>query len=199
MASKKLPTSPGSDCDERKRKRKLSNRESARRSRMKKQQRLDELNGEEGRIKEENKKLIQMIDATTNLHLDVASNNNVLRAQISELTDRLKSLNSVLQIASEVSGLMIDIPDIPDTLLEPWQLPCPIQSAPASVDMIILAVVLQWIGFLLLVAALSSSTSSHAALHSPLTGSSEQASCAFLMLSSTFPDSLSGTAAAGRM
>ncbi|XP_047962431.1 bZIP transcription factor 53 [Salvia hispanica] len=135
MASKKLPTIPGSDCDERKRKRKLSNRESARRSRMKKQQRLDELIGEEGRIKEENKKLSEMIDATANLYLDVASNNNVLRAQISELTDRLRSLNSVLQIASEVSGLVIDIPDIPDTLLEPWQLPCPIQSAPASVDM----------------------------------------------------------------
>ncbi|KAG6425403.1 hypothetical protein SASPL_115836 [Salvia splendens] len=135
MASKQLPTSQGSDGDERRRKRKLSNRESARRSRMKKQQRLDELLEEEGRIKEENKKLSQMIDATTQLHLNAASNNNVLRAQIAELTDRLRSLNSVLQIASEVSGLMIDIPDIPDTLLEPWQLPCPIQSAPASVDM----------------------------------------------------------------
>lgn len=62
------------------------------------------------------------------------SENNVLRAQVAELTDRLKSLNSVLQIASEVSGLTFDIPVIPDSLLEPWQLPCPIQPIPASTD-----------------------------------------------------------------
>lgn len=135
MGSKQSPTRPGSDNDERKRKRKLSNRESARRSRMRKQQRMDELIGEVGQMQEENKKLSQMIDATTQLHLKVASNNDVLRAQVAELTDRLRSLNSVLQIASEVSGLVVDIPEIPDTLLEPWQLPCPIQSVPASVDM----------------------------------------------------------------
>ncbi|KAH6799762.1 hypothetical protein C2S51_036246 [Perilla frutescens var. frutescens] len=135
MASKQMPTSPGSDSDERKRKRKLSNRESARRSRMRKQQRMDELIGEVAQMQEENKKLSQMIDATTQLHVSVASSNDVLRAQVAELTDRLRSLNSVLQIASEVSGLVVDIPEIPDTLLEPWQLPCPIQPVHASVDM----------------------------------------------------------------
>ncbi|XP_057782213.1 bZIP transcription factor 53-like [Salvia miltiorrhiza] len=129
------PASPGSDGDERKRKRKLSNRESARRSRIRKQQHLDELIAQEQKMLEENKKLREMIDGASQLYLNFASENNVLRAQVSELTDRLRSLNSVLQIASEVSGFAFDIPDIPDTLLEPWQLPCPVHPIPASVDM----------------------------------------------------------------
>ncbi|PIN15602.1 hypothetical protein CDL12_11746 [Handroanthus impetiginosus] len=120
--------------DERKRKRKLSNRESARRSRMRKQQHLDELIVQVNQIQEENKKVRHMIDGATQRYLNFASENNVLRAQVAELTDRLRSLNSLLQIASEVSGLAFDIPDIPDTLLEPWQLPCPIQPIPASAD-----------------------------------------------------------------
>lgn len=121
--------------DERKRKRKLSNRESARRSRMRKQQHLDELIGQEQQLQDENKKIREMIDGASQLYLNFASENNVLRAQVAELTDRLRSLNSVLQIASEVSGLAFDIPDIPDTLLEPWQLPCPVQPITASADM----------------------------------------------------------------
>lgn len=135
MSSKLPPSSPGSDGDERKRKRKLSNRESARRSRMRKQQHLDELIGQEQQLQDENKKLREMIDGASQLYLNFASENNVLRAQMAELTDRLRSLNSVLQIASEVSGLAFDIPDIPDTLLEPWQMPCPVQPIAASVDM----------------------------------------------------------------
>ncbi|KAK4441831.1 bZIP transcription factor 53 [Sesamum alatum] len=134
MASKQLPTSPSSETDERKRKRKLSNRESARRSRMRKQQHLDELSGQVSQMQEENKKLREKIDGASQLYLNFASENNVLRAQVAELTDRLRSLNSVLQIASEVSGLVFDIQDIPDTMLEPWQLPCPIQAIPASAD-----------------------------------------------------------------
>lgn len=102
---------------------------------MRKQQHLDELIAQENKIQQENKKIREMIDGASQLYLKFASENNVLRAQASELTDRLRSLNSVIQIASEVSGLAFDIPDIPDTLLEPWQLPCPIQPIPASADM----------------------------------------------------------------
>ncbi|GER34687.1 basic-leucine zipper transcription factor family protein [Striga asiatica] len=123
--------------DERKRKRKQSNRESARRSRMRKQQRLDELSGQVNQLEEENKKVMKMIDGASQLYLDFASENNVLRAQAVELTDRLRSLNSVIHIASEVSGMAFDVPDVPssDSLLEPWKLPCPMQAIPA--DMLI--------------------------------------------------------------
>ncbi|CAI9761496.1 unnamed protein product [Fraxinus pennsylvanica] len=143
MSTKQQTTSSGSDVvdqsyatlDERKRKRMISNRESARRSRMKKQQHLDGLIAQTSQLQEENKKLEQMIDGVYQLYLNFASENSVLRAQVTELTDRLQSLNSVLQIASEVSGMAFDIPLIPDSLLEPWQLPCPIQPIPVSADM----------------------------------------------------------------
>lgn len=137
MASKKLPTSSSSrsDADERKRKRKISNRDSARRSRMRKQKRLDELLAQEKQVQEENKRLRQMIDSASQMYLNFSSDNYVLRAQVTELTNRLQSLNSVLHIASEVSGMAFDIPDIPDTLLKPWQLPYPVQPIPASADM----------------------------------------------------------------
>ncbi|XP_022890525.1 bZIP transcription factor 53-like [Olea europaea var. sylvestris] len=142
MSTKQQPTSPGSEMDqrhagndERKRKRMISNRESARRSRMRKQQHLDEMVGQVSQLQTENSLLSQKINNTTELYLGVASENNVLRAQLAELTDRLRSLNSVLEIVSDVSGLVLDIPDIPDTLLEPWQLPCPIHSITASADM----------------------------------------------------------------
>ncbi|EPS72295.1 hypothetical protein M569_02465 [Genlisea aurea] len=132
MASKQQPNSPGSDMDDRKRKRMLSNRESARRSRMKKQQRLDELLAEVTQIQDENKNLTSKIEGAAELYINVSSQNNVLRARLSELTDRLQCLNSVLEIASEVSGLAVEIPHIPDSLQEPWQLPYPIQHISAA-------------------------------------------------------------------
>ncbi|GER43702.1 basic-leucine zipper transcription factor family protein [Striga asiatica] len=116
--------------DERKRKRKQSNRESARRSRMRKQQKLVELMEQVTQLEEENKKMMQMINGSSQLYLGFASENNVLRARAVELTERLRSLNSVIQIASEVSGMALDVPDIPssDSVLEPWKLPCPMQA-----------------------------------------------------------------------
>lgn len=86
-------------------------------------------------MKEENKKLRLMIDDASQMYVNFASDNNVLRAQLAELTDRLRSLNSFLNIASEVSGMALDIPDIPDSLMEPWQLPCAVQPIPANADM----------------------------------------------------------------
>ncbi|KAK9685003.1 hypothetical protein RND81_10G248900 [Saponaria officinalis] len=115
------------NLDDRKRKRMISNRESARRSRMRKQQHLDELIVQASNFQTENAHLTQRIDAVSQLYVGVASENNVLRAQMMELTDQLRSLNSVLQIIEEVSGLNMEISD---TLLEPWQLPCLVEPAP---------------------------------------------------------------------
>lgn len=95
---------------------------------------MDELIGQQSTLEEENKKLMKMIDDASQLYINFASENNVLRAQVMELTDRLRSLNSVIEIASEVSGLALDIQDIPDALLEPWQLPCAIQPIPANAN-----------------------------------------------------------------
>ncbi|KAL9262668.1 bZIP transcription factor 53-like protein [Drosera capensis] len=121
--------------DERKRKRMISNRESARRSRLKKQQHLDELIGQVVKLRAENAELEKRIEAASGLLGGVEAENDVLRAQVKELTERLTSLNSVLEVVEEVSGLRMDIPEIPEipeNLLEPWRLPCPAQLIVAS-------------------------------------------------------------------
>ncbi|XP_068660518.1 bZIP transcription factor 53-like [Aristolochia californica] len=121
--------------DQRKKRRMLSNRESARRSRMKKQQHLDDLIDQMGKLKNENSEILTRVNVTTQHFMEVDAENTVLRTQVMELTERLKSLNSVLRFMEEISGLAIDIPEIPDPLLKPWQLPCPSQPIMASADM----------------------------------------------------------------
>lgn len=142
MASIQRPASSGSDVgdlrsdvmDERKRKRMLSNRESARRSRMKKQKQLEDLTNEVSRLQDANRQLLQSIKEKEDAYIEMESANSILRAQTTELFDRLRFLNSILEIAEEVSGLSVDIPEIPDPLLKPWQLPYPTQPIMASAD-----------------------------------------------------------------
>lgn len=134
------PSSSGSDggdlpIDERKRKRMLSNRESAKRSRMRKQKQLEDLTVEASRLREENKYLAYNIKAKEEAYVEMEAANDVIRAQTMELTDRLRFLNSVLEIAGEVSGLSVEIPQIPDPLLKPWHIPHPIHPLMASADM----------------------------------------------------------------
>lgn len=120
--------------DERKRKRMLSNRESARRSRMRKQQHLDDLLSQVARLKEENSQILMRVNLFTEQHARLDSENTVLRTQVMELTDRLRSVNSVLRIVEELSGMAMDIPEIPEPILKPWQLPCPTQPIMASAN-----------------------------------------------------------------
>ncbi|KAF7818135.1 bZIP transcription factor 53-like [Senna tora] len=109
MASNQRPASSGSDAgdprseimDERKRKRMLSNRESARRSRMKKQKLLEDLTNEIGRLQSANSQLLESIREKEEAYIEMESANSVLRAQTMELFDRLRFLNSILEIAEE--------------------------------------------------------------------------------------------------
>ncbi|XP_022137855.1 bZIP transcription factor 44-like [Momordica charantia] len=82
--------------DQRKRKRMQSNRESARRSRMRKQQHLDGLMGQVANLRENKNQIVSRINLTTHLFLNVEAENSVLRAQIMELSHRLESLNQIL-------------------------------------------------------------------------------------------------------
>ncbi|XP_039048374.1 bZIP transcription factor 53-like [Hibiscus syriacus] len=123
------------NVDERKRKRMLSNRESARRSRVRKQKQLEDLVNETSALQKDNGLLSEKINIATQRYIEMENANNVLRAQAVELTERLRSLNSVLHIVEEVSGFAVDIPEIPDPLMKPCHLPCPIQPIMASVDM----------------------------------------------------------------
>ncbi|KAG5044124.1 hypothetical protein AAZX31_03G199300 [Glycine max] len=134
-------TSSGSEggdphiIDERKRKRMLSNRESARRSRMRKQKQLEDLTDEVSRLQSANKKLAENIEAKEEACVETEAANSILRAQTMELADRLRFLNSILEIAEEVEGLSVEIPEIPDPLLKPWQIPHPIQPIMATANM----------------------------------------------------------------
>ncbi|CAN0888787.1 bZIP transcription factor 53 [Linum grandiflorum] len=99
----------------------ISNRESARRSRMRKQKQVEDLVSETSQLQMENEKIRRQVEVSGQRYVEMESANNVLKAQAMELTDRLRSLNSVLEIVEAVSGLDVDIPEMPDDrLFEPW-------------------------------------------------------------------------------
>jgi prefoldin subunit 5 len=123
----------GSDGDSaadthRREKRRLSNRESARRSRLRKQQHLDELVQEAARLQADNARAASRAADIAAQYQRVEQENAVLRARAAELGDRLRSVNEVLRVVEEFSGVAMDIQDelpVDDPLLRPWQLPCP--------------------------------------------------------------------------
>ncbi|KAK8580877.1 hypothetical protein V6N13_143935 [Hibiscus sabdariffa] len=82
--------------DQRKRKRKESNRESARRSRMRKQQHLDDLMAQVTQLSQDNNQILTSINFTTHHYMNLQAQNSVLRAQVTELSQRLDSLNQIL-------------------------------------------------------------------------------------------------------
>ncbi|KAE8702237.1 chaperone protein dnaJ 10-like isoform X1 [Hibiscus syriacus] len=82
--------------DERKRKRMVSNRESARRSRMRKQKHLDDLMTQATQLRKQNHELTTNINFTAQHLFNVEAENSVLRAQLGELGHRLESLNEII-------------------------------------------------------------------------------------------------------
>jgi hypothetical protein len=112
----------------RREKRRLSNRESARRSRLRKQQHLDELVQEAARLQADNARAAARAADIAAQYQRVEQENAVLRARAAELGDRLRSVNEVLRVVEEFSGVAMDIQEelpVDDPLLRPWQLPCP--------------------------------------------------------------------------
>ncbi|KAF7810861.1 bZIP transcription factor 11-like [Senna tora] len=90
--------------DQRKRKRMISNRESARRSRMRKQKHLDDLVAQVGQLRKENHHILTSVNLTAEQLLRVESENSVLRAQVGELSHRLQSLNEIIDFLSASSS-----------------------------------------------------------------------------------------------
>ncbi|KAL2498396.1 basic leucine-zipper 44 [Abeliophyllum distichum] len=82
--------------DQRKRKIMQSNRESARRSRIRKQKHLDELIVKLAQIHKDNSQILTSINITTQNYMNFEAENSVLRAQIMELNQRLLSLNEII-------------------------------------------------------------------------------------------------------
>ena len=90
--------------DQRKRKRMISNRESARRSRMKKQKQLDELTAQLAHFRSEKNQIVSGTNVITQLCLNMESENLILRAQVSELSNRLESLNEIISFMNCGNG-----------------------------------------------------------------------------------------------
>lgn len=82
--------------DQRKRKRMISNRESARRSRVRKQKISDDLTTQLNQFKEQKNQIATNINMVTHLFLNVEAENSILRAQMDELNQRLQSLNEII-------------------------------------------------------------------------------------------------------
>lgn len=81
----------------------LSNRESARRSRQRKQKHLDDLTAQASQLRKENAQIVTALNVTTQHYLGVEAENSVLRTQMMELTHRLQSLNEILNCMNAAS------------------------------------------------------------------------------------------------
>ncbi|XP_051147442.1 bZIP transcription factor 44-like [Andrographis paniculata] len=86
--------------EQRKRKRMISNRESARRSRLRKQKHLDGLMAQVAHIRKENQQILTTVNLTKQQYVAIQSENDILRAQLAELTQRLNSLNEIVSCLS---------------------------------------------------------------------------------------------------
>ncbi|XP_061340591.1 bZIP transcription factor 11-like [Gastrolobium bilobum] len=91
--------------DQRKRKRMISNRESARRSRMRKQKHLDDLVSQVAQLRKDNQEISSSINITAQQYTSVEADNSVLRAQVGELSHRLESLNEIIKFLNASSGV----------------------------------------------------------------------------------------------
>nr|POF14919.1 bzip transcription factor 44 [Quercus suber] len=91
--------------DQRKRKRMISNRESARRSRMRKQKHLDELVAQVAQLRKENHQISQSVNITTQHCMNIESENSILRAQAGELSHRLRALNDIINFLNANTGV----------------------------------------------------------------------------------------------
>ncbi|KAF7126446.1 hypothetical protein RHSIM_Rhsim11G0095100 [Rhododendron simsii] len=91
--------------DERRRKRLISNRDSARRSRMRKQKTMEDLANAVTRLKCENNGLVGKIDKAVEGYTVIVADNNVLRAQAVELTASLSWLLSIMNNAALSTAL----------------------------------------------------------------------------------------------
>ncbi|XP_020234821.1 bZIP transcription factor 53 [Cajanus cajan] len=112
MASIQPCSSSGYNRDsqmEEKKTNKMLNCESAKRTRMRKQKQLENLNIEVNKLQGANKKLGECIKAKEEAYIESEAANNILRAQTKELADRLCFLNSITQVVKDNNHFSIEI------------------------------------------------------------------------------------------
>lgn len=110
--------------DQRKRKRKELNRESAKRSRMRKQKHIDDLTLQKSELMKENKQILTSTNMAIEQLLNVEAENSILRAQMVELSQRLESLNDIISYLNTNTGGFEIMDDVYDNsfINHPWNL-----------------------------------------------------------------------------
>ncbi|GFZ13914.1 hypothetical protein Acr_24g0001040 [Actinidia rufa] len=104
--------------DEKKRKRMISNRESARRSRMRREQHIKDLNCQITYFNTKNCEIAQKTNSITQQSIDVELENQVLMRMRDELRKKLESLEIVSSYVCANRG------DFPRHNSQPWLLSC---------------------------------------------------------------------------
>ncbi|KAL0924226.1 hypothetical protein M5K25_005040 [Dendrobium thyrsiflorum] len=122
--------------DQKKRKRMLSNRESAKRSRMRKHKHLNDLMAEISQLEEKNSQIRTSLNLYTQNYLVLETQNSVLRTQVVELTSWLSSLNDILQCMNLNSSSVIPQMMASELLINPWSPFLMNQPTMASPDML---------------------------------------------------------------
>ncbi|CAN6450408.1 unnamed protein product [Victoria cruziana] len=89
---------PVSEIDERKRRRMISNRESARRSRMRKQRHLDELRSLVNRLRSEKRQMADRLGMFDYLHHQILLDTCRLRSEHAHLSQKLAELRRILAL-----------------------------------------------------------------------------------------------------
>ncbi|KAF3334724.1 ocs element-binding factor 1-like protein [Carex littledalei] len=103
--------------EQRKRRRMDSNRESARRSRMRKRKQLEDLMAEVDRLKASRNAAVMAL-ATVNQHyMAVEAENSVLRTQHAELSNRLHAMNEIINYMNGINNNNSNNPNGFDPLL----------------------------------------------------------------------------------
>ncbi|KAI3815146.1 hypothetical protein L1987_14802 [Smallanthus sonchifolius] len=82
--------------DQRRKNRMISNRESARRSRKRKQKHLDDLTTQLSQLRKQNNEMLSSVNITTQHYMNIETENRVLRARVAELSHQLQSLNDII-------------------------------------------------------------------------------------------------------
>ncbi|URE34791.1 ocs element-binding factor 1 [Musa troglodytarum] len=112
--------------DQKRQKRMKSNRESARRSRMRKQKHLNDLAAQICQLRKENSQILTSLSLTTQHFFAVETENSVLRTRMMELSSRLQSLDEILHClngSNTISnGLFCDSNQIDNSSITPWNL-----------------------------------------------------------------------------
>ncbi|KAE9586748.1 hypothetical protein Lal_00004403 [Lupinus albus] len=122
--------------DQRKNKRKLSNRESARRCRMRKQNHIDEMMNQVSQLTKENNEILTSVNITTQHYLNIEAENSILRVQMVELNQRLESLNGIINLIMNSTTITKDsYVTSPENFMNPMNMLYFNQPIMASMDM----------------------------------------------------------------